>query len=147
MTLMKWNREDDRMPVFSNFWNPFSDMELNTFFGNTPTYRNPSVNIIEGKDDFRIEVAAAGMEKKDFRIDLDNNLLIIEARKEMKKDEKDERYTRRDFCYNSFQRTFTLPDTIDGEKIDANYSDGILKITLPKREEAKVKPAREINIS
>ena len=108
----------------------------------------PSVNIIEGNDDFRIEVAAPGMKRDDFKIELDNNVLTIASHIEAKKEEKDKLFTRREFNYQSFQRSFALPENkIEGEKITAKYADGILYVTVPKREEAKVKPARQISIS
>ncbi len=107
----------------------------------------PAVNIIEGKDDFRIEVAAPGLDKKDFRIDLENNVLTISSEKESRNEEKEERFMRREFNYASFSRSFALPESVDGEKISAKHADGILLVTIPKKEEAKVKPAREIKIS
>ncbi|MGC6430856.1 MAG: Hsp20/alpha crystallin family protein [Jejuia sp.] len=107
----------------------------------------PKVNIRETKDEYFVDIAVPGMKKSDFNIDLDNEELIISA--EVKAEEKNENknYTRREFGYTSFKRTFTLPDTIDDSKIKANYENGILSITLPKREEAKPKPSRVIEIS
>jgi HSP20 family protein len=107
----------------------------------------PAVNIIEGKDDFRIEVAAPGLDKNDFRIDLENNVLTISSEKEEKAESSEERVMRREFHYSAFSRSFTLPNSVDAEKISAKHTDGILKVTIPKREEAKVKPAREIKVS
>ncbi|GIV38115.1 MAG: heat-shock protein [Cyclobacteriaceae bacterium] len=110
----------------------------------------PAVNIIETNDDFRIEVAAPGMKREDFKVELDNNMLIISSEREEKIEEKDKNgnYTRREFSYQSFQRSFALPENmVDGEKISARYKDGILHITVPKREEAKLKPARQIAVS
>ncbi len=110
----------------------------------------PAVNIMEGKDDFRIEVAAPGLNKDDFRIELDNKLLTISCDKEESKEEKsedDNRIVRREFSFNCFKRSFILPSSVDGEKITASHKDGILNIIIPKREEAKLKPSREIKIS
>ncbi len=110
----------------------------------------PAVNIIETNDDFRIEVAAPGMKREDFKVELDNNMLVISSEREEKNEEKDKNgnYTRREFSYQSFQRSFALPENmVDGEKISARYKDGILHITVPKREEAKLKPARQIAVS
>jgi len=114
---------------------------------NWATISTPAVNIIEGKDDYRIEVAAPGLNKEDFKINLENNELTISANKETKKEEKEETYTRREFGYSSFCRTFTLPETVYGDKIKAEHKDGILLIYVPKKEEAKPKPAREIAIA
>jgi HSP20 family protein len=106
----------------------------------------PSVNIIEGKDDFRIEVAAPGLEKGDFKINLENNVLTISSEKEEKNEEKDERYMRREFSYTSFHRSFSLPTSVEADKIAASHNNGVLSISIPKREEAKVKPAKQIEI-
>lgn len=107
----------------------------------------PAVNIIESKEDYRIEVAAPGLDKADFRINVENNVLTISAEKEEKQEEKDEQFMRREFNYSSFTRSFTLPESMDTEKISAKHKDGVLHVTIPKRDEAKAKPARSINIS
>lgn len=107
----------------------------------------PAVNVAESAEGYRIEVAAPGLQKSDFKLNLDHNRLTISAEKENKPEEHNEKYTRREFSYSSFQRTFTLPTTVDGEKINATYADGVLYVEIPKREEAKVKPARTIEIA
>lgn len=110
----------------------------------------PAVNVRETNEDFSIEVAAPGMKRDDFKVELDNNVLTISSELADKKEEKDQHgnYTRREFSYQSFQRSFTLPEgKVEGEKIAARYLDGILHINVPKREEAKVKPAKQISVS
>ena len=109
----------------------------------------PAVNIMETENEFKVEVAAPGMEKKDFNINLDNNVLTISSEKEETNEDKDKKgnYTKREFSYSSFARSFTMPDSVNIDKIAAAYKDGVLNITLPKREEAKVKPAKVIKIS
>ncbi|MRH99810.1 Hsp20 family protein [Kriegella sp. EG-1] len=107
----------------------------------------PKVNIKETADDFRVEMAVPGLKKSDFQIDLDNQLLSISTETKNESEQKGENYTRREFGYSSFKRTFNLPESVDEEKIKANYQDGILSIFLPKKEEAKQKPARTIKIS
>ncbi len=107
----------------------------------------PAINVIESTDDFQIEVAAPGLDKQDFKIDLDNNVLTISSEKELKNEEKDGRYMRREFSYSSFTRSFSLPEAVNAEKIKANHKDGILRITIPKRDEAKRKPPKQIAIS
>lgn len=110
----------------------------------------PAVNIGETNDAFVIEVAAPGMKREDFHVELDNNMLTISSAREEKKEEtgKDNLYSRREFSYQSFQRSFALPENkIEGDKISAKYTDGILYITVPKKEEAKVKPPKQIAIS
>ena len=120
---------------------------LSNFFDTQTGISMPSVNIVEGKDDFRIEVAAPGLEKKDFKINLENHVLTISSEKEVKNEQTDDKYMRREFSYSSFQRAFALPNTVDAEKINANYKDGVLSLLIPKKEEAKEKPARTIKIS
>jgi HSP20 family protein len=109
----------------------------------------PAVNVRETNDDFRIEVAAPGMKRDDFKLELENNLLSISSQREDNREEKDkDGYTRREFSYQSFQRSFRLPENhVEGDKIEARYVDGILQITIPKKETAKVKPAKQIAVS
>lgn len=105
-----------------------------------------AVNIAQNESGYRIEIAAPGLKKGDFKLNLESNQLTISGQKEEKEEINDEKFIRREFKYNSFQRTFTLPNTIDTEKIEALYEDGILQIKIPVREEVKPKPAREIEI-
>ncbi len=110
----------------------------------------PAVNVLETNDEFRIEVAAPGMKRDDFRVELDNNMLTISSEREESQEQKDKHgnYTRREFSYMAFQRSFALPENkVEGEKISAKYKDGILFITVPKKEEAKVKPAKQIAVT
>lgn len=107
----------------------------------------PKVNIKESADAFDVEMAVPGFKKSDFKINVDNFTLSISAEIEENKEDTDEGYTRREFGYSSFKRTFTLPETVNEDKINANYNEGVLKIHIPKKEEAKQKPARTIKIS
>lgn len=133
---------------YPNLVNSFFNKELmDELFVPAHQGTAPAVNVAESAEGYRIEVAAPGLQKSDFKLNLDHNRLTISAEKENKAEEKSEKYTRREFSYSSFQRTFTLPTTVDGEKINATYVDGVLHVELPKREEAKVKPARTIEIA
>ena len=107
----------------------------------------PAVNILEDEDKIQIEVAAPGMKKEDFKINLDRNRLVISAEAEEEKSEVTDRYSRKEFAYRSFSRQFNVPlEMIDGDQIQATYKDGILSLSLPRREELKPKPAREIEV-
>lgn len=107
----------------------------------------PSVNIKENADAFKVEVAAPGFEKGDFKLELNRDLLTIYSEKKIENETKEgEQFTKREFSYQSFSRSFTLPNTADGERIQASYDNGILNITIPKKEEAKPKPSRVIEI-
>lgn len=103
----------------------------------------PAVNVSEQDHNFELHLAAPGMKKEDFRIDINNNVLSIRAERKAKREEGETAYTRREFRYHSFERQFTLPESVDQEKIEARYEDGILKIRLPKvpllKEEKEVK--------
>jgi len=106
----------------------------------------PAVNIKEENDKFILEMAAPGMNKDDFKINLDNYQLTISSEQKKEKKEKEDNYTRREFVYSSFSRSFTLPKTIDIDKIKADYKNGILSLTLPKKEE-EAKLTKQIKIS
>jgi HSP20 family protein len=116
-------------------------------FSNTNTTL-PSVNIKDNADAFTVEVAAPGFVKADFKIELNRNLLTISSDKKVENETKEgEVFTKREFSYQSFTRSFTLPQIADGDKIEASYDNGILTVLIPKREEAKPKPARMIEIN
>ena len=107
----------------------------------------PAVNIIEGKEDFRIEVAAPGIIKDDFKISVERNLLTISSEKEDEKKENGDKIMRHEFSYSCFKRSFSLPDSVDHENISASHKDGILSLTIPKKEHAKDKGPRQILIA
>lgn len=108
----------------------------------------PLVNIKETADNFEVEVAAPGMNKEDFKIELDGNVLTITSeRKDENEVKEGDRYTRREFSYQSFQRSFQLPkEVVDAEKIEAKYENGVLKLLVPKKEEARPRPPKMIQI-
>jgi len=108
----------------------------------------PAVNIKETSDNYEVEVAAPGMTKKDFKVMLDGNTLTISSEKEIQKEQnEDVRYSRREFSYQSFSRTFTLQkDVVDTENIQAKYDDGVLHLLIPKKEQAKQKQPKLIEI-
>lgn len=137
-------------------WLPsvFDDMFKNDWLGGTTGVNRvgtsiPAVNIKEDAENFVVEVAAPGKSKEDFKIELDNDVLTISAeeKKESETTEKEGKYTRREFSYSTFRRAFSLPESVDSSKIGASYTNGVLEISLPKREEAKVQAKRMIEIS
>ena len=106
----------------------------------------PDANVIETEKEFKIELAAPGLEKKDFKIEVDKEVLTISVEKEeMKKEDKDN-FRRREFSYNSFFRSFRLPENLLSDKIDAHYENGILKLVLPKKEVTVLKTKKEIKV-
>ena len=137
-------------------WLPsvFDDMFKADWLGGTTNVNSigtsiPAVNIQESDDNFMVEVAAPGKTRNDFNIELDNDILTISSEEKMdnKTSEKNGRYTRKEFSYSNFKRAFSLPETVDNEKIAASYENGVLVINLPKKEEAKVQAKRMIEIS
>ena len=107
----------------------------------------PPVNIVDKGGEFDIELAVPGMNKEDFHVTCENGYLTIKAEKEEKKEEKDKNYTRREYNYNSFERSFSLPESVKADQVKAKYENGVLKLSLPKKEEAKAKPKMEVKIS
>lgn len=106
----------------------------------------PAVNIKDNDKNFEVEVAAPGMDKKDFKVSVENDVLTISAEKKEEKNEKNKNYSRKEFSYESFERKFTLPqDVVEASKIEAKYENGILKINIPKKEE-KAKLSKTIDI-
>lgn len=124
---------------FNKFFNHLDTMFPAKTLNNVAYNNIPAVNVKESENAFQIEVAAPGLKKEDFKLSLHENRLTISAKQEEKNEEKTEKFSRQEFNYSSFQRTFTLPKNVDGEKIGASYTDGILHVELPKKEE--VKPA------
>ncbi len=145
MNLVKFS--NNHPSVFDRFFdNDMLDWN-NRHFSDTNTTL-PSVNIKENTDEYIVEVAAPGFEKKDFNIEVENDTLIISSEKKINNEEKeDERVTKREFSYQSFTRSFALPVLVEREKIKAKYDNGILNILIPKKEEAKPKPPKRIEIS
>ena len=135
-----------RMPtLFDDFFKPWNEwFDSGGLWGRVLNI--PAVNITEQKDEYLVSLAAPGMKKEDFKIDVDGNMLTISSEKEESKEQKDKKFTRKEFNYSSFSRTFTLPEEINKEKIEAKYEDGVLKIALPRKEEAKKPAAKHIAV-
>ena len=119
------------------------------WFGGLENMRTnvPAVNIKENEKDFELELSVPGRSKDDFSIEIDDNVLTVSAEVKTENDVKKDNYTRREFGFSSFTRSFTLPKSVDSNKINANYENGVLKFTLPKKEEALPKPKRTIELS
>ncbi len=119
------------------------------WFGGTEKWNTsvPAVNIKDNTENFELELAVPGMKKDDFSVEIDNDVLTISSEVQTENEENKDNYTRKEFSFTSFKRAFTLPDTVDGAKIDAKYEDGILRLILPKKQEALPKPKRMIEIA
>ncbi|MFN8253103.1 MAG: Hsp20/alpha crystallin family protein [Ferruginibacter sp.] len=139
-------KKTERMPLmFDEFFKPWNEwFDNGGIWGRTMNV--PAVNITENKDEYLVSLAVPGMKKDDFRIDLDGNMLTISSEKEESKEEKDKKFTRMEYNFTSFTRSFTLPEEINREKIDAKYEEGVLKISLPFRDGAKKPAAKHIAV-
>jgi len=150
MTIVK--RNGGLQNIFPALFNDFFNREMldwgESNFSSTGTTL-PAVNIKETNEAFEVEMAVPGMNKNDFKIELEGNLLTISSETNKETEEKEgDRYSRREFSYQSFQRSFTLAkDVLDSDKINAKYEDGVLRLLIPKKEEAKQKPPRLIEVS
>jgi HSP20 family protein len=147
MTLVKTKPKGITIPsVFSDFFDTdrfFSPRWFEREFAETL----PAVNIKENGKQFSIELAVPGFGKDDFKINVEGDVITISAEKKEEKKDESERFTRHEYSYNSFSRTFTLPQNANAEKVDARYDNGILKLVLPKKEEAKPSSRKEIKVS
>lgn len=143
------NNSSSNLPTWPSWIDEILNREMSSVFSqNFNTGMSlPKVNIKETADAYFVEMAVPGLNKSDFQIDLENQVLSIATEVEEENEESNENYTRKEFGYSSFKRSFTLPETVDEGKIKATYNEGILNIHLPKREEAKQKPPRNIKIS
>jgi HSP20 family protein len=139
MNLIRWNAQ----PRLSDIFDDLFERNLNRW---PESNFAPAANIIEGEKEFKLELAAPGLSKEDFRISLDKNILTVSSEREF--EQKDENFTRCEFSYGRFSRSFSLPKSVDTEQIGATCDNGILRISLPKRkEEILANASREIAIA
>lgn len=144
MTLVKFN--NGQKNAINPWFNDVFDSIINdSFFNEKFVNKVPAVNIAETENEFHIELAVPGLKKEDFKINLDKNVLSVSAEKKTENVNESKKYSKREYSYNSFVRSFTLPETVDHAKIEAEYTDGILKLNVAKKEEAKIQ-SREIAV-
>ncbi len=145
MTLVKFNPAKNTSSVNPWFNDVFESVFNDSLLTDRLVSRVPAVNIAETDGDFQIELAVPGLKKEDFKINIDKNVLSISSEKKNENSQEGKKFSKREYSYTSFTRSFTLPETIDHNKIDAAYVDGILRLTIAKKEEAKVQ-SREIAV-
>jgi len=134
---------------FNDFFKPWEEWfnnENSLFNGEWSSPSVPAVNISEKKDSYQLSLAAPGLTKDDFNINLDGDMLTISAEREESKENKDKKFSRREYNYSSFSRSFTLPAEVMKDKIDASYDNGVLHLVLPKTEVAQKSAAKKISI-
>jgi HSP20 family protein len=145
MTLVKFNnglKNNARGPFFNDV---FDSILNDSFLGDKLVARIPAVNISETENEFHVELAVPGLKKEDLKIGLDKNVLTVSSEKKTENVEEGKKFSKREYSYNSFSRSFTLPESADHSKIEADYTDGILTLTITKKEEAKFQ-SREIAV-
>jgi HSP20 family protein len=150
MTLVKFkngNSFDSMFPASSRMDFPtfFNDV-FDRFLTDEKVTWMPAVNIVERENDFKVDLAVPGLDKKDFNIEVENNMLVVSGERKEEKIEEKDKVTKREFHYGSFKRSFTLPEIADVEKINASYNNGVLTVSIAKKEEAKQNAKRQISV-
>ena len=159
MSLIRWNPVRDLTPWSTDLATELSHIQremnrmLDTFFrgdalddGSFGSFWTPAVDISEREDAYLVELELPGLTKDDVKITMEDNILTIRGEKKQEKDENQGNYHRSERVYGSFQRSFTLPTTVKSDKVEAQYKNGMLTVTLPKVEEAKPK-AIEVKVN
>ena len=136
MTLVKWNNKTNNA-LLPGFNDVFESIFNDTFFNDRMVTRVPAVNISETENNYHVELAAPGLKKDDFKLNLEGNQLTISVEQSAEHEDNHKNYSKREYSYNSFVRSFTLHESADDNQIDATYTDGVLRIDIAKREEAK----------
>jgi HSP20 family protein len=145
MSLIKWNPESSLFPNLSAWMEDFFADNGGGFKPAIKGVSIPAINVMEGKNEFKLDVAAPGFRKEDFKIEVNNGFMTISGETKMEKEDKDEMFTRREFSFNTFTRSFTLPENAKTDLISAKYTDGILHITLPKTR-TEEKPVKTVPV-
>lgn len=146
MSTQSLTRSNLAPSLFDDFFKPWSEL-----FDNGSSWKRvmsvPSVNITENKDHYTVSLAAPGLKKDDFEVNLEDDILTISAEKEVEKKENDEKMTRMEYNYTSFARSFTLPEDVKQDGIDAKYENGVLNLVLPRKDGSqKLRPAKKLVI-
>ena len=145
MTLVKFNSDKKNNVLLPGFNDVFDSIFNDTFFNDRMISRVPATNISETADHYHVELAAPGLKKEDFKLSLDRNVLNISVEQHRENKDEQKNYSKREYSYSSFVRSFTLPESADDNRIEATYTDGLLKVDIAKKEEAKL-VSRQIEI-
>ena len=145
MSLVKFNSDRKNNALMPGFNDIFENFFNDSIFNDRMVSRVPAANISESAEEYHIELAAPGLKKDQFKLRVDDQVLSIAVEQQQENSENNRRYNKREFSYSSFVRSFTLPESADDARITAEYSDGVLKIDVPKKEEAK-SVSRQIEI-
>ena len=146
MSLIKWRKPNEMFPAFNSMMNDF--FRDDDFFDHRfRMMKTPAINVLETDEAFKLEVAAPGMKKDDFKLEVNNGYLIISVETKFEKEETEDLYTRKEFNFSTFKRSFWLPEGVKEDKIKATYKEGMLYVNLPKAVVKKVEPKKMIPIS
>jgi HSP20 family protein len=145
MSLVKWNSEKKNQGLMPEFNDIFESFFNDSFVADRMITRVPAVNIGETTEEYHVELAAPGLKKQDFKISTERNMLTVAVEQRNENADNNKKYNKREFSYTSFVRSFTLPETADESRIEATYTDGVLRISIAKKEEAK-SVSRQIEI-
>ena len=146
MSLVKWNPESSIFSSLSSWMDDFFADNGDFLKPMVKGVSIPAVNITENKKAFNLEVAAPGFKKEDFKLEVKNGYLTVFGENKVDEEKKDEQYTRREFRFNSFSRSFALPDNVKEDGIEAKYNDGILMVMLPKSKAEKEEIVKTISV-
>jgi HSP20 family protein len=138
MTLVKFNPAKNNSSLMTGFNDVFDSIFNDTFFNDRLTSRVPAANISETEDHYHVELAAPGLRKEDFKLNLDRNVLNVSVEQRTENNGNQKNYSKREYSYSSWVRSFTLPESANADSIEAAYTDGVLKIDIAKRENAKI---------
>ncbi|MDX1701815.1 MAG: Hsp20/alpha crystallin family protein [Melioribacteraceae bacterium] len=144
MSIIKWNPFALNKTHFGDFFDDFFTKGMADFISPEFSFRNPSVNVKENNKNFVLEFAVPGLKKDDFKIEIENDHLIVSAERKGESEVVEENYSRREFNYSSFKRSFYLPESVNQKSVEARYEDGILVISLGKKEEAKLMADKKV---
>ena len=146
MSSLKLYRPEKVPSLFNDFFTPWNEWfdDRSSLYNRLLTM--PPVNIVENKNEYIVSMSIPGFKKEDFKIDTEGNMLTIRSEKEESEEEKEMKFTRKEYTYSSFSRSFTMPEEINREKIEAKYENGILKLFLPRKEETKKISAKQIAV-
>jgi HSP20 family protein len=137
MTLVKFNQDKKNNSLMPGFNDVFDSIFNDSFFSDRTIARVPAVNVSESTDHFHIELAAPGLKKEDFKISIDHHVLYIAVEQQTEANDNGRKYNKKEFSYSSFVRSFVLPQAADQNRVEAAYEDGVLKVDIAKKEEAK----------
>lgn len=149
MTLIKWKNPNyvaRRTGLFPGLPRMFDELMADDFFGKDFAAHVPAVNVFEDEGSFHIELSAPGFTKEEIKVSIENDTMTVSGEHKAEKTEGNKNYSLKEFSYGSFARSFSMPETTDPEKVEAKFENGILMVSIAKKESVKANPVKEIKI-